>query len=1197
MKRFYKFLSLFLLSLAGITGAMAQDYEEGDLLTDMSDIVGKNVFLYSPGTSTDHPAGYMYGTERLVQQVNNDCVYVFEETGETVDGEKLYLLKQVSTGLYAMDPDMSDHPDDETYEMTADRSKAFKMTVLPFEDLSGEDVPLTTRTSANDMKQDLSTPGFVLCRDKKFEKEPEPGMWYCYIGAVHSPFISCYIDTNVWCIYEAKKVTDGRQLLETYLQTYFPNGVEETNYPAGTDPGYYDTKVVEQAKAAYDAANVASMDPNISEAKARELCEALKAAYDALSAPGAFHPLVDGYYFIVNDANRALSVNTVSGVDFVWTVGGYVIPDPVGVDAAKQIWHVTPVPGKTNQFYVQNFYNEKYINGEKNGAVKGDGNNCFIVGEQGPIGIDLKGTNSAASWIIYGTVNANGSLADQFHAKFDNNGVFVWNAADSPNNCFHFTTIAPDVIESLKDAVGQAAMNDRLQAVYDKATAAYESGTAVKGAPQDAVFKENGGLAINYFSTDDAGEQEPGASPANLGDGDVDTYFHTDWNTAFTPSMDRYHYIAVELSQALSGGISVKVAKRGLTYNDFPTRFAFFGANDVNVESPNDAKWTYLGSSDLKWNISIPGKEDLEATRQGKGVATGGVLFDGSYKYFKMAAVATLFNATNPQTNRGYFAIGELQVYPGVLDEENSTLSLVSEATRTEMVKQIAAAKAELEAGKATEATIAALQAAYDKFVEELPMPSLITDALDAATTELNNAKNNGFVDEDGSKGMGYYSPAAVAALEAAVKTAEEFDANGKSAAEINAVVNALNAAVETFTTSFTLPAAGQYFLFRGYSSKVYNNQLTSLNALVRTTNTALEGTGCVQMTRPDGANQVEAYVTDGLVNISEVLEAGILSDSVEYDKMLQYVWYVEKSEKAKIVLRNVGNGLYFAPHAGVMGQSVEAFEIPVMLTKPGRFVLDAGEGTQVNAASNNNVVTWADKNDENAQWIFEVIENFDSDRAYWPVKPGVYQVLTLPFGVGDVTAMGTAYSVVGTTEDNKLVLAEITDDNIPAGTPFIFKAEEADMLTNCMYAEMDYENGMTVASVNDLKYDYTVKTANGLVGTLLESVTPGKNFGVFNDAGGVVSTGATTAVGVNSGYIHVKDAGQASESDGDVVIELGNADITSIDENAVVVLPAVVNVYSINGTLVRKNVKAANATNGLPAGIYVVGNQKVLVK
>lgn len=1196
MKRFYKFLSLFLLSLAGITTAVAQDYEEGDLLTDMSDIVGKEVFLYGPGTSADHPAGYMNGADKLVSSVSNACVYVFEETGETVDGEKLYLLKQVSTGLYAMDPDMSDDPDAEKYEMTADRNKAFKMTVLPFEDLSGEDVPLTTRTSANDAKQDLSTPGFVLCRDKKFEKEPEPGMWYCYIGGVDVPFISCYIDTNVWCIYSAKKVTDGRQLLETYLQTYFPNGVEETNYPAGSDPGYYDTKVVEQAKAAYDAANVASMDPNISEAKARELCEALKAAYDALSAPGAFHPLTDGYYFIKCDGGRALSVNTVNGVDFVWSLQDYELPDPIDVSAAKQIWHVTPVEGKENQFYVQNFYNEKYFNSQTNSAVRLDGKNCFITGDQGTVGVKLTGGTSAASWVFY-VVNDKGNLGDQIHSKAGGTGLVTWNDVNNPGNCFHFTTISADVIESLKDAAGQAAMNDRLQAVYDKATSAYESGTAVKGAPKDAVFKDNGGLAINYFSTDDAGAKEPGASPAMLGDGDVDTYFHTDWSEAFDPSMDRYHYIAVELSQALSGGISVKVAKRGLTYNDFPTRFAFFGANDVNVESPNDAEWTYLGASDLKWNISIPGKEDLEATRQGMGVATGGVLFDGSYKYFKMAAIATLFNDTDPRTNRGYFAIGELQVYPGVLDEENSTLSLVSEATRTEMEKQLAAAKAELEAGKATEATIAALQAAYDKFVEELPMPSLITDAVSAANIALNNAKNNGFVDEDGLKGMGYYSPASVAALEAAVKTAEEFDANDKSAAEINAVVKALNDAIETFNTSFTLPVAGEYFLFRGYSSKVYNNQLTSLNALVRTTNTALEGTGCLQMTRPDGANQVEAYVNENLVNISEVLEAGILSDSVEYDKMLQYVWYVEKAENAKIVLRNVGNGLYFAPRGGVMGQSVEAFEIPVMLTKPGRFVLDAGEGTQVNAASNNNVVTWADKNDENAQWIFEVIENFDSNIAYWPVKPGVYQVLTLPFGVGDVTAMGTAYSVVGTTEDNKLVLAEITDDNIPAGTPFIFKAETAEMLDNCMYAEMDYENGMTVEGINDLKYDYTVKTANGLVGTLLESVTPGKGYGVFNDAGNVVSTGATTAVGVNSGYIHVTNAGQASESDGDAVIELGDVEVTSIDENTVVVLPSVVNVYNINGTLVRKNVKAANATNGLPAGIYVVGNQKVLVK
>ena len=45
------------------------------------------------------------------------------------------------------------------------------------------------------------------------------------------------------------------------------------------------------------------------------------------------------------------------------------------------------------------------------------------------------------------------------------------------------------------------------------------------------------------------------------------------------------------------------------------------------------------------------------------------------------------------------------------------------------------------------------------------------------------------------------------------------------------------------------------------------------------------------------------------------------------------------------------------------------------------------------------------------------------------------------------------------------------------------------------------------------------------------------------------------------------------------------------------VVLPEVVDVYSLQGVLVRKNVKSANAVKGLPAGIYVIGGQKVIVK
>ena len=41
--------------------------------------------------------------------------------------------------------------------------------------------------------------------------------------------------------------------------------------------------------------------------------------------------------------------------------------------------------------------------------------------------------------------------------------------------------------------------------------------------------------------------------------------------------------------------------------------------------------------------------------------------------------------------------------------------------------------------------------------------------------------------------------------------------------------------------------------------------------------------------------------------------------------------------------------------------------------------------------------------------------------------------------------------------------------------------------------------------------------------------------------------------------------------------------------------LPAVVNVYDMQGRLVKSNVKAADSLNGLPRGLYIVGGKKML--
>lgn len=51
----------------------------------------------------------------------------------------------------------------------------------------------------------------------------------------------------------------------------------------------------------------------------------------------------------------------------------------------------------------------------------------------------------------------------------------------------------------------------------------------------------------------------------------------------------------------------------------------------------------------------------------------------------------------------------------------------------------------------------------------------------------------------------------------------------------------------------------------------------------------------------------------------------------------------------------------------------------------------------------------------------------------------------------------------------------------------------------------------------------------------------------------------------------------------------VANVDVTDAD--------ATVNVYNAAGMLVRGNVNAADAVRDLPAGLYIVGNKKVLVK
>lgn len=1202
MKRFYKFLSLFLFALIGMTNASAQDYKAGKLLTTPEEVVGKDVVLNIPLTSSDFgSAGYMNGPGKVSQVVTESCIYNFEPVEGEAEGHPLYLLKQKSTGLYLADDNITGETDHVDY--TADKSKAFKMTVLVAELMNDENTDPKTRNSSFSGKHlGLTQTAFVLTRDQKFSEPQEGGNQYCYLGYFGVCFYSPYVDTNAWEIYELAKV-QGEELLSNYLTRY---QVDATNFPNDkTIPGYFQKAAYDKALAAYNAANEASTG-TVSNEEAERLCKELKAAYEELLA--ARIPLSEGYYYInMPKSDRTMTTNTKvtngKSEDLLWMKTGFQMPNPIDATAAAYIWKVTPV-GK-DSFTVQNFYNNQYISNKRstNYKVPGDDAVAFLVqNESAILGIANKSNNNKSAFIFYANTQA---WNTQFHAKHDNHGVMSWDDVDNANNQFVFNPVPQADIDKIKAEVAQQKLNEDLNAVYSQALSVYWSGIKVTGAPADEVFTDNGGLAVAYFSeSKDANE---GTLEA-LGDGNFDTYFHSNWhNGTFVPSLNKYHYVAVELSEALSKGLSVKMAKR-LTNNDYPMQFAIYGTNEM-AETDADTKWELLGFSNVTWDITNPNVTNEE--QAAKAIGTAGITFEGSYKYFKFAATQTEYNIKDKRSNtRGYFALSELQVYPGTEDAENSTIKFVSAETRKNMETQLAGAKAELDAKKATQAQIDNLQAAYDKFVEELPVPSLLTDAIAAAKKAKNDAKNAGYIDEDGSKGVGYYSMDTVEAFDAAIEAAEAFDTNGKTAAEINAEVKKVKDATVAFQNGFTLPEVGKYYTLRGFSNKVNNYtsdeswQLTSYMAQVRSTGNSLEGG--LMMTRPDGANTVESLKNDkNVVEINEELDA-MLSDTIDATTHLSYLWYVEKAEAGKLTLRNVGTGMYFAPKAGAIGQSVEAAEISLSLVKPGGFALSLGKNENgaeqyLNALSSDGLTAWGDKGDANSHWFFKGLDaDVATSSAYWPVAAEKYQILTLPFGVAAPSMgeeYGVAYKVVGVTEENKLVLAQYADENIEAGMPFIYKGGLATNLDASMFAEFEYADG-EISAIDNVKFAFEAKEANGLVGQLCGSKKVGAGYAYLQNGNAVATSAEGTNIGANSGYIFVPDtADKVTEDAGTATIDLGKLVINSIEQNDVVVLPTTVNVYSLNGTLLRKNVKATNATQGLPAGIYVVGNQKVLVK
>lgn len=1185
---------------------MAQAYQEGDLLETEEAVTSQDVLLMSTGGY--HANEYLCG-QGYATTVSKDCVYRFEKVDGTADGYNLYVLKRVATGEYFADYTVDDNEDTSTSpfdghmtKLTTDKAQAMKFTVVA--GVENSDDPRAAAAGGN---QDYSRVGFVLATDHRAEN----GTSVQYLGHYSEPFYSLYKDTNYWLIFSVFQPT-GKEKLLAYTTAYYgtDNADPALNYPAGTTPGYFKAKLVDDAHAAWqEAYDILQVEGSytLTDEETNVLCDKIENTMTALKAADARFPLTAGRYLINDNRDTKLYLNatTVSNKD-AWACSAYTVPEELDNSAANYLWDVE-IAGQ-DSIYLKHLLTGLYVQG-----TMAD-NNHYALGKE-PVALKLSAPtagNRATFWIT--------PKGNERACTNPAGWMLSWTDVNDAGNHFSFTAVDVDDAKIAQWAAEakQIKLNETLATTYANATAQYNGGNVFnrpEGATYTGLFTEDGKMVSatgdeansNWWCNKKQGNE--GTYEA-LTDNDPTSYFHSNWGGGeFEPSIEKNHYLVAKLDAPASGDIMIKVAKRA-TGNDYPTQFAVYGANDFD-KAAGTASWVFQGYADISYTDSVAytmkdaaGNDSIASSiKDGVGVAYAHL--DASYAYLRFSATKTQYNAGKPANNRGYFCLAQMNVWPTtgvvktVTPEYQEALSAAPEVYAT-LGEEIKKAAAELAAGKATQAQIDALNAAIEEFKNNLPVPSRVTDAYNAAKAFLDAANTNNMIGTE----LAQYSQETADALQTTLAKYETFDKI--DLASINAAVNDINAAFNAFKGSVRLPEAGKYYTIKSASTKVVAEadknaqgyQGAIYNAIVYSTgnnksNSLSDANSAVRFTF---ANHSSDVTPDGETSLDAMMS--MLSDSISLKDDASYVWKAETAQDGKMVLRNLATGMYLTGANGKLYQSTEPTPILGEGVKPNVFRFNLGADAKgvtqyMNTkGATGTVVPWKDPADENSYWQFNELADDDYTTESFAVKgvsEGQFYACTFPVAV---TPDGNAvlYTVLGVNEaKDKLILAEV-EDEVPAGTPVILFA---DVLTNNGEGTV----GNLTVGCEDLasaEFVFEPKVGDGLCGVLCEPVEIAETCGHI--ANGKIVTGAYT-VPCNGAYL-ANAAITAEKGKASIDLAKGVGDtLTGIDDAKVVVLPSVVNVYGINGQLIKKSVKAANATKNLPAGVYVIGGQKVLVK
>ena len=636
----------------------------------------------------------------------------------------------------------------------------------------------------------------------------------------------------------------------------------------------------------------------------------------------------------------------------------------------------------------------------------------------------------------------------------------------------------------------------------------------------------------------------------------------------------------------------------GLRNNDWGwkecwSNIDIYATNNTDVaslESFDEADWTHVGNyTDLTSYIK---PDDANMNSTGRYIYYPVRGLDQEYRYIRFVVRSTIV----PQACMMY-TIGEFQVYKSELDEENSPYNYVEgmKALVDELKSLIDGAKEKIANNTATQEDV-------DKMIELTQKIDALTPKTEPLDNKINEVKE--YVAKFSDEGLwGDVESDELYAINNAVEEAESYDHEQPQQADLEKNLNALETAFALYKSQQKKPEVNAWYYItnrdnsRGgctdeggtgdiWSRWCYGNVIMAPHA---------------NATRSAYWDDVKNAVTwSGYDHAS-----GILSDTVPVDPYSMWrLVKIEGNENADVYgLQNRATGTYLGTsgnHNGFLGMENAPAPYKLVLLKSGQFNIICQDeanswGTPIHADGRKVLVTWEGTTDSPSAWDFVAVDESEIENAEITIRNNSTTVITLPYAYNneDVVNLNTdneiaTYGIKGVSEDGKQVFL-YNKTSFEAGEPMVVVAGDV-----TKYNDGNESTRMFLPFANEFTTE--VKEANGIVGTLDYTVLPA-NAGIVK-ADSIISIGDSedSAIFGQRGYINASKIVNNEELSTDFVLYV-DGDIVNGINNAVVSTSNRVNVYTTDGVLVKKNVKAANAKDGLKKGVYIIGKDKVLVK